>query len=215
MAEFGNCFDVVYISYAQNDVQNPHVADIVFCFIDLFKRLNIQYRIDVENTTKSVFDFISEFENAKIVIIVMSDKYFRSSNCMIEWVNIHRHINSSKVILYIKYDEEQILLNNGVVLSNGFDLDNADYLSFLNAIWKEKKTKCSNAYSSDILNRNAKDGFYLSVFPKICSLMRTTVCYKTSILHTAFDNHEYNHHDIKQILSLISSAKLTDYNTHY
>ena len=200
--------NVVYVSYAQNDVSNPHVADIVCRFVELFKHLNINYRIDVENNDNSVYDFIKQFEKAKNIIIVLSDKYFRSRNCMIEWLNIQGN-NENKRIVYIKYDEENIVLENGIVLSQGFDLDNPDYVSLLEKVWEEKKAKWHNKtakeQSSEIEKRNAKDNFYLSVFPSINNLIKNSVCYKTSILNAEFDDVESNQPNIKQIISAISS----------
>ena len=175
-----NSTNFVYISYAQNDIHNPHVADIVCRFVDLFKRMNINYRIDIENNDNSVYDFIKQFEKANKIIIVLSDKYFRSRNCMIEWLNIQGNSGNKKIV-YIKYDEEKIVLDSGAVLNEGFDLDNTEYVSLLQKVWEAKKqkwnTKSMNQNPSEIEKRNAKDNFYLSVFPTIHHLIKNSICY--------------------------------------
>ena len=173
----------VYISYAQNDEQYPNVGDIVHRFINLFKQLNIKYRIDTENDGKSVYDFICEFESAKIIIVILSDKYFKSRNCMIEWINVQNNINTMKKIIYIKYDEEVIKLNDGSVLTNGFDLSNKFYVSQLEKEWRKKQIKWhshnSDYQPSEIEKRNAEDNFYFATFSKINVLINNSSCYKT------------------------------------
>lgn len=205
-----NFDDFVYISYAQNDRQYPHVGDIVYRFVDLFKQLNIKYRIDTENDGKNIYDFICEFESAKNIIVILSDKYFRSRNCMIEWINVQNNYDVNKKVIYIKYDEEAIILNDGSILTNGFDLTNDLYLSLLKTEWQKKQAKWHNQQSdykpSEIEKRNAKDDFYVSSFSKIKRLISNSTCYKTSELNAEFKKggDVTSHSNLREIISIIS-----------
>ena len=206
-----NFDNYVYISYAQNDEQYPRVGDIVHRFINLFQQLNIKYRIDTENNGKNVYDFICEFERAKKIIVILSDKYFRSRNCMIEWINVQNNLNAKKKIIYIKYDEEIIKLNDGSVLSNGFDLSNNLYLSQLQTEWRQKQLKWhshnSNYKPSEIEKRNAEDNFYFTTFSKIYKLITNPPCYTTSELNAEFDDEGkfLKYKKLREIISIISS----------
>ena len=84
----------IYFSYARNSIRQAgweHISDCVTKILEIFGDQNIEYRVDVRDIGSG--DKISDFEreigwNSEVVILVISDKYFRSLHCMYEFVQI-------------------------------------------------------------------------------------------------------------------------------
>lgn len=116
----------VYISYASSDAENPRIDDIEKRLEEHFKLWNIPFEVYTNTNEKKISNFEKNIGKAKIVIVILSDKYFRSSHCMNEWTLIHIDTRG-KTIVYVKYDQEKIKLNSKKVLNNGFDFDEPKY----------------------------------------------------------------------------------------
>ena len=125
----------VYFSYARNNDAKPewrHIADCVDQLIVKFKQHNIEYRVDVNDLI--IGDRISGFEKeigqkSDSVVIVFSDRYFRSMHCMHEFSQIKRSLkkNPNKRLLCIK--------------SGNFNLADVEYLKELERFWAAKKNE--------------------------------------------------------------------------
>ena len=78
----------VYFSYARNSTKQPgweHISDCVDAILKELEAQNIEYRLDKRDIGAG--DRISDFEkeigwNSEVVVLVFSDKYFRSMHCM-------------------------------------------------------------------------------------------------------------------------------------
>ena len=123
----------VYFSYAPNSNEKPeweHIADCVESLRKMFDAKNIEYCID--DTTESASD-ISDFEknigkwNAKVYVLVFSDRYFRSFHCMYEFVQIKNAI---------KKDPNKRLF---CIKSGNFNLSDINYILDLEHFWGDQK----------------------------------------------------------------------------
>lgn len=84
----------VYFSYARNSNRKAgweHISDCVEKILATFRERGIEYRVDVKDIGAG--DSISDFEreigwDSEVVVLVFSDKYFRSLHCLYEFVQI-------------------------------------------------------------------------------------------------------------------------------
>lgn len=123
----------VYFSYARNSKKQPdweHISDCVEKLLGYFDKENIEYRLDVRDIGAG--DRISDFEReigwkSEVVVLIFSDKYFRSMHCMYEFVQIKKSLerNPNKRLLCIK--------------SGNFDLSNIRYILDLERYWGDIK----------------------------------------------------------------------------
>ncbi|MBR4440890.1 MAG: hypothetical protein IKS00_04995 [Bacteroidales bacterium] len=107
---------------SQGDIVLPKCIDNI---VKLFDKYNIQYRID--NNADSCND-ISNFEkkigrSSDVIVLVFSDKYFRSLHCMYEFVQIRSALK--------KYPKRCLLC----VKSGDVDLSDPNYLLELEHYW--------------------------------------------------------------------------------
>ena len=92
----------VYFSYARNSTKKPgwdHISDCVDELLKIFEQENIEYRLDKRDIGTG--DKISDFEKeigwkSEAVVLVFSDKYFRSPHCMYEFVQIKNPSNYTR-----------------------------------------------------------------------------------------------------------------------
>ena len=125
----------VYFSYARNNDAKPewkHIADCVDQLIVKFKELNIEYRVDVNDLI--IGDRISGFEReighkSDSVVIVFSDRYFRSMHCMHELSQIKRSLK--------KHPNKRLLC----IKSGDFNLADVEYVKELERFWDAKKSE--------------------------------------------------------------------------
>ena len=123
----------VYFSYARNSNKNPewnHISDCVEKLLEIFDKENIEYRVDKRDIGAG--DKISDFEReigwkSEVVVIVFSDKYFRSLHCMYEFVQIKNALksNPNKRLLCIK--------------SGDFNLADIKYILELEHFWGDQR----------------------------------------------------------------------------
>ncbi len=112
----------VYFSYARNSSRKTgweHISDCVEKILATFRERGIEYRVDVKDIGAG--DSISDFEreigwDSEVVVLVFSDKYFRSLHCLYEFVQIK---NAFK-----KHPEKRLFC----IKSGDFNLADTNYI---------------------------------------------------------------------------------------
>lgn len=152
----------VYFSYARNSIRKPeweHISDCVTKMLDIFSEQNIEYRVDVRNIGSG--DKISDFEkeigwNSEMVILVISDKYFRSLHCMYEFVQIKQALK--------KHPEKRLIC----IKSGNVDLSDQKYMMELEHYWGDQKQEYETIDFHHLRSHSEtekaayKNGFYLN-----------------------------------------------------
>ena len=123
----------VYFSYARNSAKQPgweHISDCVDAILKELEAQNIEYRLDKRDIGAG--DRISDFEkeigwNSEVVVLVFSDKYFRSMHCMYEFVQIKKALK--------KYPNKRLLC----IKSGDFNLSDSNYVYELEHYWGDVK----------------------------------------------------------------------------
>lgn len=173
----GDCINVgrpVYFSYARNSNKKPgweHISDCVDAILKEFEAQNIEYRLDKRDIGAG--DRISDFEkeigwNSEVVVLVFSDKYFRSMHCMYEFVQIKKALK--------KYPNKRLLC----VKSGDFNLSDSNYIYELEHYWGDMKQEYEEVERhhsrehSGIENAAFENGFYfddiLGLYPFFSAL---------------------------------------------
>ena len=125
----------VYFSYARNSKKKPeweHISDSVETLLETMTANNLEYRVDVRDIGTG--DKISKFEeeigwNSEVVVIIFSDKYFRSAHCMYEFVQIKNALN--------QYPDKRLMC----IKSGDFNLADTNYIMELEDYWKNQKNE--------------------------------------------------------------------------
>lgn len=162
----------VWFSYAPNSDENPewsHIADCVEQLTDIFKAQNIEYCI---NGTWGSNASISEYEKnigwkSDVIVLVFSDRYFRSLHCMYEFVQIKNAIkeNPQKRLFCIK--------------SGNFNLSDINYILDLEHFWGDQKQEYDEvSYHKTRPITNAEEeahnnGFYMDDIRSLYSFFST------------------------------------------
>jgi internalin A len=122
----------IYISYAWGGESENLVDEID----KAFSGKNISIIRDKRDLgyNRSITDFMKQIGQGKAVIIVISDKYLRSPNCMFELMEIYRNLNFRERIF-------------PVVLPDAGIFDPITRLSYLK-FWKDKKQELDDAIST-------------------------------------------------------------------
>ena len=123
----------VYFSYARNSSRKPeweHISDCVETLLETMTANNLEYRVDVKDI--SMGDNISKFEqeigwNSEVVVIIFSDKYFRSMHCMYEFVQIKKALQ--------QYPDKRLMC----IKSGDFNLSDINYIMELEGYWGDQK----------------------------------------------------------------------------
>ncbi|MBP5367095.1 MAG: TIR domain-containing protein [Bacteroidales bacterium] len=123
----------VYFSYARNSNKKPEWSNISDCVEPLLQALDkegIEYRVDVKDIGAG--DKISAFEEeigwkSEVVVIVFSDKYFRSMHCMYEFVQIKNAIQ--------QYPDKRLIC----IKAGDFNLSDPNYIMELEDFWHDQK----------------------------------------------------------------------------
>ena len=123
----------VYFSYARNSSKKPEWSNISDCVEPLLQALDkegIEYRVDVKDIGAG--DKISAFEEeigwkSEVVVIVFSDKYFRSMHCMYEFVQIKNAIQ--------QYPDKRLIC----IKAGDFNLSDPNYIMELEDFWHDQK----------------------------------------------------------------------------
>ncbi len=123
----------VYFSYARNSNRKPeweHISDCVDTLLNTLTDNHLEYRVDVKDI--GMGDKISKFEeeigwNSEVVVIIFSDKYFRSMHCMYEFVQIKKALE--------QYPEKRLMC----IKSGDFNLADFSYIRELERYWSNQK----------------------------------------------------------------------------
>lgn len=151
----------VYFSYARNSSRKPewtHISDCVEKILDQFRQQNIEYRLDVRDIGAG--DKISDFEreigwNSEVVVLVFSDKYFRSLHCMYEFVQIKNALR--------KYPEKRLIC----IKSGDVDIADIKYTMEVEHYWGDIKQEYETIDFHHLRNHSGTEeaayanGFYL------------------------------------------------------
>lgn len=136
--EYINAGRPVYFSYARNSNRKPeweHISDCMDKLLEIFNEKNIEYRLDKRDIGTG--NKISAFENeigwrSEVVVIVFSDKYFRSMHCMYEFAQIKLALE--------KYPEKRLMC----IKSGDFNLADINYIMELEHYWGGLKQEYEN-----------------------------------------------------------------------
>ena len=147
--------NAVYITYARNDeskVEWEHIADFIPFLKDAIREEGIECYIDTDDLRLG--DSITEYENAigdaKCVIIVFSERYFRSAHCMYEYFRVKDGLEKRRI-------KKIICINSG-----GFDF-NDDTLWKLRDFWSGKKGEYKGKVSKTAIEQaTERNCFYIN-----------------------------------------------------
>jgi len=151
----------VYFSYARNSSRKPeweHISDCVDTLLNTMTANGLEYRVDVRDI--GMGDKISKFEeeigwNSEVVVIIFSDKYFRSLHCMYEFVQIKKALEH--------YPEKRLMC----IKSGDFNLADFNYIRDLERYWNNQKIEYEDIEFHRIRKHSGteiaahENGFYL------------------------------------------------------
>ncbi|MBP5682680.1 MAG: toll/interleukin-1 receptor domain-containing protein [Bacteroidales bacterium] len=151
----------VYFSYARNSSRKPeweHISDCVDTLLNTLTDNGLEYRVDVKDI--GMGDKISKFEeeigwNSEVVVIIFSDKYFRSMHCMYEFVQIKRALE--------QYPEKRLMC----IKSGDFNLSDVNYIRDLERYWGSLELDYKDIEYHRLRNHSGteiaahENGFYL------------------------------------------------------
>lgn len=159
----------VYFSYARNSSRKPeweHISDCVDPLLNTMTINGLEYRVDVKDI--GMGDKISKFEeeigwNSEVVVIIFSDKYFRSMHCMYEFVQIKKALQ--------QYPEKRLMC----IKSGDFNLSDVNYIMDLERYWNNQKIEYENIEFHRLREHSGteiaayENGFYLDDIRKLYS----------------------------------------------
>ena len=133
----------VYFSYARNSSKKTeweHISDCVDTILKQLTEHNIEYRLDKRDLGAG--DRVSDFEkeigwNSEVVVLIFSDKYFRSMHCMYELVQIKNALK--------KYPNKRLFC----IKSGNFNLADSNYVYELERFWGFSTLNYSHASNKD------------------------------------------------------------------
>ena len=162
----------VYFSYARNSDQQPewnHIADCVDQLTTIFKEQNIEYLVTppTENSAS-----ISDYEKnigwkSDVIVLVFSDRYFRSLHCMYEFVQIKKAIK--------QFPQKRLFC----IKSGDFNLSDINYILDLEHFWGDQKQEYDEvSYHKTRPITNAEEeahnnGFYMADVRSLYSFFST------------------------------------------
>ena len=151
----------VYFSYSRNSSRKPeweHISDCMEPLLEAFRANNIKYRLDKRDI--GMGDKISDFENeigwnSEVVVIVFSDKYFRSMHCMYEFKQIKSALEH--------YPQKRLMC----IKSGDFNLSDVNYIRELERYWNTQKVEYEDVEYHRLREHSGteqaayENGFYL------------------------------------------------------
>lgn len=122
----------VWISYIGNSSEKPeweHIADCVDNIVQLFKQNGIAYCVnDLTENDLTISDFEKKIGMySQVMLLVFSDRYFRSLHCMYQFVQIKKAIQ--------KYPNKRLFC----IKSGNFNLSDINYILDLEKHWGNQK----------------------------------------------------------------------------
>ena len=125
----------VYFSYARNSSKKPeweHISDCVNTLLETLTAKNLEYRVDVRDigTGGNISSFEQEIGwKSEVVVVVFSDKYFRSMHCMYEFMQIKNALK--------QYPEKKLFC----IKSGDINLSDVNYIMELEDYWLDLKNE--------------------------------------------------------------------------
>ena len=162
----------VYFSYARNSDQQPewnHIADCVDLLTEIFKEQNIEYVVnDTAETSASISDYEKNIGwDSDVIVLVFSDRYFRSLHCMYEFVQIKKAIK--------QFPQKRLFC----IKSGDFNLSDINYILDLEHFWGDQKQEYDEvSYHKTRPITNAEEaahtnGFYMDDIRSLYSFFST------------------------------------------
>ena len=162
----------VYFSYARNSDQQPewnHIADCVDQLTTIFKEQNIEYVVnDTAETSASISDYEKNIGwKSDVIVLVFSDRYFRSLHCMYEFVQIKKAIK--------QFPQKRLYC----IKSGDFNLSDINYILDLEHFWGDQKQEYDEvSYHKTRPITNAEEeahnnGFYMDDIRSLYSFFST------------------------------------------
>ncbi len=167
----------VYFSYARNSSRKAgweHISDCVEKILTAFRERNIEYRVDVRDIGAG--DSISDFEreigwNSEVVVLVFSDKYFRSLHCLYEFVQIKKALK--------KYPEKRLIC----IKSGDVNLSDINYIMELAHYMGDLRQEYDTIEYHHLRNHSGTEdaayanGFYVDDIRELNSFFGDIKCY--------------------------------------
>ena len=194
----------VYISYAGNSCDThelEHLADGVEDLNRALEAANIQYRIRMEKADDKVSDFEKQIGESEVVVIVFSDRYFRTEHCMNELVEIKKALK--------KHPNKKILC----IKSGTFDLSDTSYILEVEHFWGDERQEYDEIDFHQMRQHSEqeeaahKNNFYIddvrhlySFFSSMNYLNMAAVDWKT------FVDEIYNYYNTRNKIAKIAQA---------
>ena len=125
-----NSGEPVYISYAGNSSEKPeweHIADGVEDLKRALEAANIQYCTRMEKADDKVSDFEKQIGDSEVVVLVFSDRFFRTEHCMYEFVEIKKALK--------KHPNKKLLC----IKSGTFNLSDVNYIMEVEHFWGDER----------------------------------------------------------------------------
>ena len=162
----------VYFSYARNSDEKPewnHIADCVDQLTEIFKEQNIEYVVnDTAETSASISDYEQHIGwDSDVIVLVFSDRYFRSLHCMYEFVQIKKAIK--------QFPQKRLFC----IKSGDFNLSDINYILDLEHFWGDQKQEYDEvSYHKTRPITNAEEaahtnGFYMDDIRSLYSFFST------------------------------------------
>lgn len=106
----------VYFSYASNEENYPHIADVADQLYEQLDKIGIKCRISkVDVKCGSINDFEIEIGHARCIIVVFNNKYFRSEHCMNEYAQIVETTKDETTRKIVLINSDGISLNDDTI----------------------------------------------------------------------------------------------------
>ena len=114
--EYINKDNPVYFSYASNNDEHPHIADVTDQLCKRLAEEGLLYHISKEHVKcGSINDFEIEIGYARCIIIVYNKKYFRSEHCMNEYAKIVETTKDETTRKIVLINSDGISLNDETI----------------------------------------------------------------------------------------------------
>lgn len=162
----------IYFSYARNSDEKPewnHIADCVDQLTTIFKEQNIEYVInDTAETSASISDYEQHIGwDSDVIVLVFSDRYFRSLHCMYEFVQIKKAIK--------QFPQKRLFC----IKSGDFNLSDINYILDLEHFWGDQKQEYEEANYhktrpiTNVEEEAHNNGFYMADVRSLYSFFST------------------------------------------
>ena len=150
----------VYVTYAHSDPNSQGISAFVTPMVKLIKAQGIECYLDSIDLDygENISDFEQAIGRGECVIMVFSEKYFRSKHCMYEFVQVKKGKEDGKI-------KKLICIQSGKCdFDYNYICDLHEHWGGKQARYNYEKTTGSTSKIDDAANKN---NFYLSELPKL------------------------------------------------